>query len=142
VNACLKGQALELEIEKMNRRYEAGARFFVTPPVFDLASMAAFFERVDPQKYKIIPTVLMLKSLGMARYIARNLKHVHIPRTLVQRIQASRDKSRECLRITQELVSVLKAEGFCGVQITTLGREDRLAALLGLSEKADQMALQ
>jgi 5,10-methylenetetrahydrofolate reductase len=142
VNANLKGQALELEIEKMNRRYEAGARFFVTPPVFDLASMAPFFERVNPQKYKIIPSVLMLKSLGMARYIERNLKHVYIPRTLIQRIQASRDKSTECLRITQELVAVLKAEGFCGVQITTLGGEDRLSALLGATEAAAQMILQ
>mgnify|MGYP006291530665 FL=1 len=142
VNSNLKGQALELEIEKMNRRYEAGARFFVTPPVFDLASMAPFFERINPQKYKIIPTVLMLKSLGMARYIERNLKHVYIPRTLIQRIQASRDKGSECLRITQELIAVLKAEGFCGAQITTLGREDRLSALLGVAETADQMVLQ
>jgi 5,10-methylenetetrahydrofolate reductase len=142
VNSNLKGQALELEIEKMNRRYEAGARFFVTPPVFDLASMAPFFERVSPQKYKIIPTVLMLKSLGMARYIERNLKHVYIPRTLIQRIQASRDKTTECLRITKEVVAVMKAEGFCGVQITTLGREDRLSALLGVAETTDQMVLQ
>jgi 5,10-methylenetetrahydrofolate reductase len=142
VNANLKGQALELEIEKMNRRFEAGARYFVTPPVFDLASMAPFFERVNPQKYKIIPSILMLKSLGMARYIERNLKHVYIPRTLIQRIQAARDKSRECLRITQELVAVIKTEGFCGVQITTLGREDRLSDLLGVTAAADPVTLQ
>ena len=121
----------------MKRRWEAGARFFVTPPVFDLASMASFSERVDSQKFKIIPSVLFLKSLGMARYIERNLKHIYIPRTLIQRIQTAKDKSRECLRITQELVAVLKDEGFCGVQITTLGREDRLAALLGNSGKED-----
>ena len=132
VNSNLKGQALELEIEKMNRRHEAGARFFVTPPVFDLVSMAPFFERVDPHKYKIIPSVLLLKSLGMVRYIERNLKHVCIPRTLVQRIQAAADKGLECLRVTQELVAALKADGFSGVQITTLGREDRLSALLGV----------
>jgi len=142
VNSSLKGQALELEIEKMNRRSEAGARFFVTPPVFDLASMAPFVERADPKKYKIIPSVLLLKSLGMARYIERNLKHIYMPRTLIQRIQTARDKGRECLRITQELVAALKDEGFCGVQITTLGREDRLAALLGVSESVDQVTLQ
>ncbi len=81
--------------------------------------------------------MLLLKSLGMVRYIERNLKHIYIPRTLIQRIQTARDKSRECLRITQELVAVLKDEGFCGVQITTLGREDRLAALLGNPGKED-----
>lgn len=142
INSNLKGQALELEIEKMNRRLEAGARYFVTPPVFDLACMAPFLERVDPKKYKIIPSVLMLKSLGMARYIDRNLKHVVIPRTLIQRIQGACDKSLECLRITQELVAALREEGFCGVQITTLGREDRLSALLGVTASADQLVPQ
>jgi 5,10-methylenetetrahydrofolate reductase len=142
VNSNLRGQALELEVEKMNRRCEAGARFFVTPPVFDLGSMAPFFERVDPKKYNIIPSVLMLKSLGMARYIERNLKHIYMPRTLIQRIQAARDKSRESLWITQELVAALKDEGFSGVQITTLGREDRLAALLGVPESGDRATLQ
>jgi 5,10-methylenetetrahydrofolate reductase len=133
-NANLRGQALELEIEKMNRRHEAGARFFVTPPVFDLASISPFLERVDFKKYKIIPSVLLLKSLGMARYIQRNLKHMQIPGTLVQRIQAATDKGHECLRVTKELVAALKAEGFSGVQITTLGREDRLSALLDVAE--------
>jgi len=133
VNANLKGQALELELEKMNRRHEAGARFFVTPPVFDLVDIAPFLERVDCKKYKIIPSVMLLKSLGMARYIQRNLKHIHIPRTMIQRIQKAADKGRECLRITQELVAALEEEGFSGVQITTLGGEDRLSALLGVS---------
>ena len=131
VNSTLKGQALELEIEKMNRRHEAGARFFVTPPVFDLATMDSFVKRVDPKKYKIIPSVLFLKSLGMARYIKRNVKHIYIPRTLIQRIQSASDKGQECLRITRELVAALKADGFSGVQITTLGWEDRLSVLLG-----------
>jgi methylenetetrahydrofolate reductase (NADPH) len=142
VNSNLKGQALELEIEKMNRRYEAGARFFITPPVFDFASMSAFFERVDPKKYNIIPSVLLLKSLGMARYIERNLKHIYIPRPLIQRIQATKDKGLACLQIARELIAALKEEGFSGVQVTTLGREDRLAALLGSPESGDRSTLQ
>lgn len=142
VNSNLKGQALELEIEKMNRRYEAGARFFITPPVFDFASMSSFFERVDRKKYNIIPSVLLLKSLGMARYIERNLKHIYIPRPLIQRIQATRDKGLACLQIARELIAALKEEGFSGVQVTTLGREDRLAALLGSPESGERPTLQ
>lgn len=130
VNPGLQGQALELEIEKMNRRYDAGARFFITPPVFELDSMAAFLQRVDYRKYKIIPTMLLIKSLGMARYIDRNLKHVNIPRTLLNRLKAARDKTGESLRIGRELIRTFGEEGFCGVQVSTLGGEDRLAALL------------
>jgi len=31
----------------------------------------------------------------------------------------------------------MKSEGFSGVQITTLGREDRLSALLGVPAKVE-----
>ena len=126
----------------MNRRYEAGARFFITPPVFDFASMSSFFERVDRKKYNIIPSVLLLKSLGMARYIERNLKHIYIPRPLIQRIQATRDKGLACLQIARELIAALKEEGFSGVQVTTLGREDRLTGLLGAPESGDRSTFQ
>jgi 5,10-methylenetetrahydrofolate reductase len=130
VNPGLQGQALELEIEKMNRRYDAGARFFITPPVFELDSIAAFLRRVDHRKYKIVPTVLLIKSLGMARYIDRNLKHVNIPRTLLNRLKSAADKTRETVRIAREIIRTFAEEGFCGVQISTLGGEDRLAELL------------
>jgi 5,10-methylenetetrahydrofolate reductase len=130
VNPGLQGQALELEIEKMNRHYDAGARFFITPPVFELDSIAAFLQRVDYRKYKIIPTLLLIKSLGMARYIDRNLKHVNIPRTLLNRLKSSKDKARETLRIAREIIRTFEDEGFCGVHISTLGGEERLAELL------------
>ncbi len=130
VNPGLQGQALELEIEKMNRRYDAGARFFITPPVFELDSIAAFLQRVDHRKYKVVPTVLLIKSLGMARYIDRNLKHVNIPRTLLNRLKGARDKALETLRIAREIIRTFEEEGFCGVQVSTLGGEERLAELL------------
>ena len=136
VNPGLQGQALELEIEKMNRRYDAGARFFITPPVFELDSIAAFLQRVDHRKYKVVPTVLLIKSLGMARYIDRNLKHVNIPRTLLNRLKSATDKPRETLRIAREIIGTFEEEGFCGVQVSTLGGENRLAKLLTSGKQA------
>ncbi len=136
VNPGLQGQALELEIEKMNRRYDAGARFFITPPLFELDSIAAFLQRVDHRKYKVVPTVLLIKSLGMARYIDRNLKHVNIPRTLLNRLKSATDKPRETLRIAREIIGTFEEEGFCGVQVSTLGGENRLAKLLTSGKQA------
>ncbi|MCP4109643.1 MAG: 5,10-methylenetetrahydrofolate reductase [Desulfobacteraceae bacterium] len=120
----------ELEIEDMNKKIEAGAEFFITPPVFDLSGIEAFLRRADKEKTKIIPTVLLLKSVGMARYIDRNLENVHIPRTLISRIQKSGDKVRECVRIAGETVSDLKKQGFGGVMISTIGWEHKLPEIL------------
>ncbi len=133
VNPGLKGQAMELEVEKMNRRIDAGARFFVTPPVFDLTAIEPFVSRIDHRKAHILPTVLVLKSLGMARYIERHQKHIRIPPTLIRRIQSARDKPAECLRIAGELVAEMQQQQFTGVSLSALGREHRIAEVLDLA---------
>lgn len=130
VDAGAKGKSPELELEEMNKKIEAGASFFVTPPLFDVESLKPFMKRADRQKTIIIPTVLLLKSLGMARYIARNMQDVYVPEELIERIRKSADKVRECIRIAGELVTTLKKEGFDGVLLATLGWEHKLPEIL------------
>jgi 5,10-methylenetetrahydrofolate reductase len=110
----------------MTQRAEAGARFFITPPLFDLELIRPFLRRVDREQTIILPTVLLLKSLGMARYIERNMPHIAIPPQIIDRIQKAGDKVRECVRIAVELVAAIKAEGFKGVVLSTLGWEHKL----------------
>jgi len=130
VDAGARDKSAELELEEMNQKIAAGARFFITPPLFDVASLNTFMRRVDRQKAIIIPTVLLLKSLGMARYIARNMQNVYIPEALIERIRKSPDKLRECIRIAGELVQTIKREGFDGVLLATLGWEHKLPEIL------------
>ena len=133
VNAGARGKSPELELEEMNKKIAAGTRFFITPPLFDLAAIEPFLKRVDREKTIIIPTVLLLKSLGMARYIARNMKDVDIPVEMIERIRKAPDKVRECIRIAAELVTTLKREGFDGVLLATLGWEHKLPEILNLT---------
>lgn len=130
VGAGARDRSPELEIEEMNRKAAAGARFFITPPVFDLASLSPFMKRVSRDDVRIIPTVVLLKSLGMARYMARNMPHVYIPDELIARIRGAGDKVRECLVIARELIGALKAGGFAGVYVATVGWERQLPAVL------------
>ena len=130
VNAGAKGRSPELELEEMNEKIEAGAQFFISPPLFDLSAIEPFLKRVDLNKTTIIPTVLLLKSLGMARYMARNVDHVYIPDSLIQRIQKAPEKVRECVQIASETVTTLKQEGFSGVLLSTIGWEHKLPEIL------------
>jgi 5,10-methylenetetrahydrofolate reductase len=125
-HAGAKGRSAELEAEELTQRAAAGARFFITPPLFDLELIKPFMRRVDRQRTIIIPTVLLLKSLGMARYIERNMPHILLPPEIIDRIQRAPDKVRECVRIAADLASRIKAEGFRGVMISTLGWEHKL----------------
>jgi 5,10-methylenetetrahydrofolate reductase len=130
VYAGAPGKSPELELEGMNKKIEAGAQFFITPPLFDLDAIQPFLKRMDLNQTKIIPTVLLLKSLGMARYMARNVDHVFIPDSLIQRIQKAPEKVRECVRIASEMVTTLKQEGFSGVLLATIGWEHKLPEIL------------
>lgn len=130
VNAYASGGALDLELEELKKKTAAGAQFFVTPPVFNLESFSAFMNKAEGQKAKIIPTVLLLKSAGMAKYIDRHLDNVSIPGEVIGRIQKAQDKARECVHIAGELVSSLKEMGSSGVLIAPLGWEDRLPEIL------------
>jgi hypothetical protein len=62
----------------------------------------------------------------MARYIERNMPHILLPPEIIDRIQRAPDKVRECVRIAVDLASRIKAEGFRGVMLSTLGWEHKL----------------
>ncbi len=130
VNATAKGSALDLELNEMNAKIEAGVRFFITPPVFDSDAIAPFLKHIEHRNIHIIPTVLLLKSLGMARYIARHMDHIHLPDALVSRIQKAPDKVGACLDIARENISMLKQKPFSGVLLSTIGWENKLPEIL------------
>ncbi len=63
-DAGSKGKSTEMEVEEMMKKVEAGARFFVTSPLFDLSLLEPYQKRIDLRKVAIIPTVMLLKSVG------------------------------------------------------------------------------
>jgi methylenetetrahydrofolate reductase (NADPH) len=85
---------------------------------------------VDVKGAKVIPTVMLLKSVGMARYIQRNMPHMHLPQSMVTRIQKSIEKPKEALRIARETIDAIRVYGFRGVQVAPMGWEHRLSELL------------
>ena len=66
VNSGVSGSLLDLELAEMDKKIAGGAEFFITPPVFDLQPLGRFRKKVENKNAKIIPTVMLLKSVGMA----------------------------------------------------------------------------
>jgi methylenetetrahydrofolate reductase (NADPH) len=130
VNAGLENTDLEKEMEDVNRKIDAGVRFLITTPVFDLQAIEPFLKKAGKTQARIIPTVLLLKSVGMARYIQQNMKHIRIPPELLTRLQRAPDKPGECVRIAGEMVLKIKEEGFSGVNISPMGWEHKLSDVL------------
>lgn len=129
-NVCSEGESLEREVEEVNKKIAAGAQYIITSPVFDLESVENLASTVDCQKKKVIPTVLLLKSVGMARYISQTQEYISIPDSIIDRIRKSSDKAGECIRIAREMIAALEAAGFGGVLISTVGWEHKLPEIL------------
>lgn len=130
VSAQLNGEPTGADLEEIDRKSQAGARFFVTQPVFDLQALSGFQQRLESRDCSIIPTVLLLKSLGMARYIDRHFEHVRIPAFLMRRIQKSPNKVQDCVKIAADLIRGMRDMGCGGVLISTIGWEDKLQDIL------------
>jgi 5,10-methylenetetrahydrofolate reductase len=121
---------LEAELAALDQKIAAGARFFTTQPVFELGALEAFKKRVGNRPGAIIPTVMLLKSVGMARYINRHMPQMKIPEEYINRIHKAADRVRECVQIAAELVAAVKDKGYGGVHLATIGWEDKLPAIL------------
>jgi methylenetetrahydrofolate reductase (NADPH) len=122
-------KALEKELELALKKVEAGAQFIISPPVFDMEDFASFMDKAKGLGVPIIPTVFLLKSVGIARYMATTLPAYHISEELIKRIRQAQNRDMECVRIAGETVGNLKGLAH-GVQIVTLGWEYQLPGIL------------
>ncbi len=124
------GGLLNIELENLKRKVDFGVEYVLTNPIFDLRRFEQFVKRIDVKPLAVIPTVLLLKSAGMARYIDRNIKGISIPPEVIRDIQKAPDKMKECVRIAAQITARIKDMGMAGVLISTVGWEDKLPLIL------------
>jgi 5,10-methylenetetrahydrofolate reductase len=126
---CGDGKSLDCALDLTKRKVEAGAKFIVTSPVFDVGRFASLMDRAKGLGVPIISTVFLLKSVGSARYFATNEPEAGLSEELISRIRRAADREMECIRIAGETIAALKK--LCqGVRIVSLGWEHRLPGVL------------
>jgi len=121
--------AFELQIIKMEKKIAVGARFFQTQAVFDLDVFAKFMKTVEGFNVPILAGVIPLKSVGMARFMNKNIAGISIPEELIDKMSKTEDKVRTGLEIAANTIRELK--GMCqGVHIMAMGWEKKVPAML------------
>jgi 5,10-methylenetetrahydrofolate reductase len=89
-------------------------------------------KRVEEFGVPIMAGIIPLKSVGMARYMNKNVSGVFVPEETIQRLAAAEDKSRAGLQLAAELMKDLK--DLCqGLHIMPIGWEKRIPELLDLA---------
>ena len=109
LNAGASGGFLDMELDNLQKMIDMNVQFVITTPVFDVHRFQLFIKRIDTKQVAIIPTILLLKSAGMARYIDRNIKDINIPAETIREIQKAPDKPKRCIQIAAELINQIKA---------------------------------
>ncbi len=121
--------SFEEELQAASRKVEAGARFMISPPVFDLEKFRTFMDKVAPLSVPVIPTVFLIKSLAIAQYIANSEPEAAISDDLIRRIRKSSDREHEGIKIAAEMLTAVKSMAQ-GVMLQTLGWENRIPDIL------------
>lgn len=119
----------ELQLMKMEKKIEAGARFFQTQAVFDVDDFAKFMKRVEGFKVPILVGIIPLKSPGMARFMNKNVSGVHVPDPLIEKMADAEDRTKTGIEIAGNLIKELK--DLCqGVHIMAIGWEKKVPAII------------
>lgn len=93
-------QDLAKELNLLERKAAAGARFVVTQPVFSAAAAKAFIDHARSRSLKVVLGILPVKRESMAAYLKDNIKdlssaHEHLDRYAGLSEDAARQRSIE-----------------------------------------------
>ncbi len=114
---------VEPQILRMEKKMEAGARFFQTQAVYDVEQFADFMEQVEDFGVPVLAGIVLLKSVGMARFMNKNVSGVQVPEHLIDRLKADKKKTKSgetAVEIAIETIEGVK-ELCQGVHIMPLG---------------------
>jgi 5,10-methylenetetrahydrofolate reductase len=121
--------ALEMQIVKMEKKIESGARFFQTQGIFDLDLFERFMKRIKGFKVPVLGGIILLKSAGMARFMNKNVAGVFVPEPFIKEMEETKDKVKTSVKIAAELIKGMK--DLChGVHIMAIGWEKRVPMVL------------
>ena len=121
--------AYELQIIKMQKKIEAGAKFFQTQAVFDPVTFAKFMKRVEHFKVPVLAGVIPLKSAGMARFMNKNVAGVFVPEPFITKMAEAENKVKAGIEIAANLIKDLK--DICqGVHLMAIGWEKKVPEII------------
>ncbi len=134
-------------IANLEKKILAGARFIQTQFCFDLAMFEDFMREVRRrQLHRRAHIIVGVGTLGSARALAWMAAHVpgvHVPATLLARIEAAADQQAQATRCCIETIQALSAiEGVAGVHVMGHRNENVLAEIIAECDLRSRQRLQ
>lgn len=124
---------IEPQLMKFEKKVKAGAKFFQTQAVYDIDKFKEFMKFARKFPVKILAGFVVLKSVGMARFLNNNVPGIRVPEELIEELKAAgKEKALDTgMDITARHIRQLKEEGISdGVHIMAIGMEDKVPEII------------
>jgi len=127
-----EAEPLQMQIIKMKKKIEAGAAFFQTQAVYNVGKFKEFIKQVSDLNVPILAGLVILKSVGMARFMNENVAGVNVPEELIEELKKDKEKTKSGQTGTEIAVRTIKeVKDYCqGVHLMPLGWDDKVPAIL------------
>ncbi len=114
---------------RLAKKVKAGADFIQTQIIYNVEKFEEWMSMVREmglhKKVSILAGVTPIRSLGMARYMKKNVPGLDVPDELIKRLEGAEKKKAEGINICLEVIEkVKKIEGVSGVHIMAVEWEE------------------
>lgn len=129
-------EPVEPQIIKMEKKIEAGAQFFQTQAVYDIRQFENFMKKVAKLKVPVLVGQVVLKSVGMARFMNKSVSGVNVPENLIEELKKDKEATKSGKTGTKICAEFLKeARYMCqGAHLMTLGWEHLVPDIIEMAE--------
>jgi len=131
------GDPVEFRVFRLAKKIAAGADFVQTQCIYNMARFREFMKQANDmgltEKVYILAGVTPLKSLGMARYMAKNVPGMDVPDELIKRMEGidKKQHAKEGIKICCEQIEEFKEmKGVAGVHIMAIEWEHRVPEIV------------
>ncbi len=128
---------IEPQLIKFEKKVAAGAQFFQTQGVFDLASLRRFMQYASQFDIKILAGIIVLSSGRMAKYMNDNVPGIMVPHPIIDELAGvEKGQGRQKgIEIAVRLMKTIKEENLShGIHIMAVGNESVVPDILEAAE--------
>ncbi len=122
------GDPFALQMLKVEKKLEAGARFIQTQAIYNLEKFEYWMEEVRKrgihERAYIMAGILPAKSIKALRMMKTDVAGMDVPDELIERMEKCEDPEEEGVRVALEIIErVRKIEGVKGIHLMPVGWE-------------------
>jgi methylenetetrahydrofolate reductase (NADPH) len=123
--------ALDLQLIKMEKKIEAGAKFFQTQAIYEPEKFEGFMNRIQKYKVPILAGIVVLKSAGMAKFMNANVAGITVPDSMIEEIGKVKAENRKEKAVEIAARIIRQVKPLCqGVHIMPLGWDELVPKII------------